>query len=339
MRKLLILLLLLSSLGLFAQKRSAKKVPVTLPKDQNYTFLSRYYKINNTNEEVYLMAIAKNHNSGYALIIEHKLINFSYHLLDTAGINMNLTVYIPKKTANSSWMQEDVIFLKKSKIQPERAENKILVAFDLPDSIVFDIKGKHLGDPEFVNITKTKDGIPLRITSSVGGTIQSEGNKIFIENAAKLVSAKGSFDSALPYKQNPIPFYSLMLKTQDEIEHRLGKPVEIGKVVDGPVENVGKPRLIYQTPEGKYIINFSNNTSYEITIYPTKKFQFIEKDFFINKYPIELTNCNCGAYTSDTGGGNQSYFEIINSYQNRTQHRIKFNADGRYLQYVKVSLN
>lgn len=196
-----------------------------------------------------------------------------------------------------------------------------------------------MDSPKIKFVTYTSTGAESVFETSISRTLFSEGKNLFVDYASKLISDKGSFDLIEPYKENPIPFYSLLYQKRSVIESRLGKPILEDTVVGGLIQNVGKPRVSYITKDGKYIIDYDNDsTLFEMSFYPVKHFQFIDEQFFILGYPLEMEKVKEEECTLKLSSYSDRLFDETYYYKNGLKCDVIFYSKARYWDYVSMTV-
>ena len=324
MKKISFLILLLVSVFLIKGQ--------TLITSSNYTTLTKFQTVNSSKDEKYNLSLAKLNTTGkHILLVEHIIVDYSKNLMDTAGISIQLDIYKEIKRGTNTWAEMDKVFLFPTANQPATNSTGRVFSFDLPDTLLYDIKNQRIW--EFTLINKDTKSKYTTVKSQIG--LSDIGKNFFITNssAIRLKNTKGSFDDISTYKTKLIPLYSLFRKDSSYISKNLGESSEAN--VAGDIL-----KKIYITQEGKYIITFQDNLASEIEMFPIKKYKYIGKLFIIDKIPFEITNCNCGEYsTRGTGSSGNSITDgIINTFKDKTQHRILFSNKGRFLEKVSVEI-
>jgi len=306
----------------------------TIITSKNFTALTKFVTTNNSKDEKYSFCIAKdNSRNKYVFIIEHQLSDFSKDLMDTVGFSIQLEIYQIIKRGAKSWSEIDKIFLFPTIEQPLTNSKGRTFGFEISDTLLYDIKKQRIWQLTLIN-ADTKSKYHSVSKEQIG--LSDIGKNFFINNCTliNLGNVKGSFDDISKYKTKLIPLYSLFRKDTVFISKVLGKFIETKMVQNNKFINT------YITVEGKYIITFQDNLVSEIEMYPKKKIKYIGQLFLIDKIPFELTNCNCGEYsTKETGSsGENSTTGIINTFVDKTQHKIEFCQKGRFLEKVTVEI-
>jgi len=305
----------------------------TIITSSNYTALTKFQTVNSSKDEKYNLSLAKLSTTGkHILLLEHVIVDYSKNLMDTAGISIQLDVYKEIKRGTNTWAEMDKVFLFPTANQPATNSTGRVFSFDLPDTLLYDIKNQKIW--EFTLINKdTKSKYNTTVKSQIG--LSDIGKNFFITNNStiNLKNTKGSFDDISTYKTKLIPLYSLFRKDSTYLSKNLGTSNETSSA-----GNLLKK--IYITNEGKYVITFQDNLASEIEMFPTKKYKYIGQLFIIDKMPFEITNCNCGEYSTKAtrSSGNNTTDGIINTFKDKTQHRILFSNKGRFLEKVTVEV-
>lgn len=302
----------------------------TVITDKNITALTKFQTVNNSKDEKYSLCLAKdNTRKKYLLLIEHQIYDYSKDLMDTIGFSIRLDVHKDIKRGPYSWLEQERLLLFPAQEQPKTNTKGRVFAFEISDTLLYDVKKQRLG--ELILIHTYKNQYNTVTKKDVG--LSDIGKNFFINNCSliNLGSVKGSFDDISIYKTKLIPLYSLFKKDTVYINKILGVSIQTNIIKDGLKENT------YITDEGKYIITFQHDLVNNINMYPKKKFKYIGKLFIMDKIPFEITNCNCGEYSTK-----ESYHEtedgIVNTFIDKTQHRIMFYKKGRYLEKVVVEI-
>lgn len=322
----------LSSLFLLLASSFVIQAQTTIT-SKNFSTVAKFQNVTSNKEEKYNLALAKNSSTGtYALLVEHTISDFSKNLMDTAGLSIKLEVYKEIKRGAKTWAETDMVSLLPTATQPTTNSKGRVYAFNLPDILLNDIKNQKIWQFTLVN-ENPKSEYHAVSEKQIGFTDQ--GKNFFLTNSALLVpkSKQGSFADMTAYKTKLIPLYSLFRKDISTVDKVLGKPIETNTQ-----NNFFKNT--YVTAEGKYVIRFKENLTDEIELFPTKKFKYIGPLFLIDKFPFELTNCNCGEYTSKETSGSGKYISdgLINTFRDKTQHKIEFSKKDRYLEKVIVRI-
>jgi len=306
----------------------------TIITSKNFTALTKFVTANNSKDEKYSFCIAKdNSRNKYIFIIEHQISDFSKDLMDTAGFSIQLETYQSIKRGAKSWAEIDKIFLFPAVEQPLTNSKGRTFGFEISDTLLYDIKKQKIWQLTLINTdTKSK----YHSISKVQVGLSEIGKNFFINNCSiiNLGNNKGSFDDISKYKTKLIPLYSLFRKDTVYITKILGKIIETKIIQNNKFTNT------YLTNEGKYIITFQDNLVNEIEMYPNKKIKYVGALFIIDKIPFELTNCNCGEYSTKetSSSGENSTIGLINTFVDKTQHKIEFCQKGRFLEKVTVEI-
>ncbi|HAS40625.1 MAG TPA: hypothetical protein DCS93_09100 [Microscillaceae bacterium] len=257
---------------------------------------------------------------GYVFFVYHKLVDFSKSLIDTSRLTLEIQSYRLRSYGKKSWMDQDKFELSKTKIQPKTTDkHAVLVSFFLPNALASDVKGKLLSGLKFIN-RFGRNGVMARGTQPT-----RTAKSFFVTYANRIGFHKGSFENTAKYKSKPIVLYSLLEKTKSVVETKLGKHATLKTL------GRGTTKASYQTAQAKYEIEYEGEKAIRIVCYPIPRFKFVDYLFIEYKYPIEITGCNCGAFTSKKYSDTVVYY-----FRDKASHTIRFEEKGRFLEKIIV---
>jgi hypothetical protein len=302
-------------------------------RDPDYLLLSPFVFISSDKANVFQIALAqtKSDKDNYILLLENHVNDFGISLIDTTHLlDITMRAYLLKAKNGSTWMEEQLFTFPVFKKSINSNSQGIVIAFKLANKDAADVKGQKIGELILHSVdnsgkyrAETKSQVPVTDLSK----------NFFITYSSKINSKKGSFDDISKFKSNKIIFYSLYAKDIDKIEERLGGPFKTERTKFGVIN-------YYTTEYGKYMIEFKENKSVKIEFIPMLKIKYLGRLFVSDSYPIEITGCNCGEYSSKATSGifNEKRNDgVIYTFRDKLPHRINFYNDGiKYLEKVIV---
>jgi len=322
----LFLILTILLLGQFIKGRSQQLAI----RDPNYVLLTPFAFMSPDKANVFQIALAqtKSDKDNYILLLENHVNDFSIDLVDTAHIvDITMRAYFLKSKNGSTWMEEQLFTLPVFKKSINSNSKGIVIAFKIANTDAVDLKGQKIG--EFVLHSIDNSG-KYRTETKSQVLIKDPTKNFFVTYSSKIISKKGSFDDISKFKSNKIVFYSLFTKDIDKINERLGSPFKTEQTKLGTIN-------YYVTEYGQYMIEFKENKSVKIEFTPKLKIKYLGRLFVSDSYPIEITGCNCGEYSSKETSGtfnDKRNDGVIYTFR-KSSHRINFYNDGiKYLEKV-----
>lgn len=302
-------------------------------KDPSYTLLTPFVALSGDRANVFQIALGqiKTDKNNYVLLLENHINDFSLDVIDTTHlVDILMKVYTVRSRNGSTWMEEIRLTLPVFDRSVASNSKGILIGFSLTGTDAFDLKGQTIGD--FV-VHEIDNSGKYRSETKSQVSIKDPGKKFFITYASKITTNKGSFDDISRFKTNKIAFYSLFSKSLSSISQKLGTPTK-------SEQRNATTFNSYETPLGYYNFEFKDDRSTRIEFVPKIRIKFIGKLFIIDSYPLEITGCNCGEFTSkETSGssGDKQEYGVIYTFRDKSAHRISFKSDGvKYLEKVVV---
>lgn len=300
-------------------------------KDPTYTLLTPFVPMSGDKANVFQIALGqvKTDKNNYVLLLENHINDFSLDIIDTTHlVDILMKAYTVKSRNGSTWMEEIRLTLPVFKKSVPSNSKGILIALSLTGTDAYDLKGQMIGD--FV-IHEIDNSGKYRSETKSQVSIKDPAKKFFITYSSKITTSKGSFDDISKFKTNKIVFYSLFSKNMNLVNEKLGTPIKSEQENATTINS-------YETPLGHYNIEFKDNRSTRIEFVPKIKIKYIGKLFILESYPLEITGCNCGEFSSkETSGsfGDKQEYGIIYTFKDKSAHRISFKSDGvKYLEKV-----
>jgi hypothetical protein len=300
-------------------------------RDPNYELLTPFVFMSSDKANVFRIALAqtKSDKDNYIVLLENHVNDFGINVVDTTNLlDIKMRAYFIKSKNKSTWMEEQLFTLPVFKKSINSNSKGIVIAFKLANTDAVDLKGQKIG--EFVLHSIDNSGKYRAETKSQVPVID-QTKDFFVTYSSKIISKKGSFDDISNFKSNKIIFYSLFSKDIDKINERLGVPLKTEQTKLGIIN-------YYSTKYGKYLIEFKENMSIKIEFTPELKIKYLGRLFVSDNYPIEITGCNCGEYSSKATSGifnDKRSDGVIYTFRDKLSHRINFYNDGvKYLEKV-----
>lgn len=284
----------------------------------NYKLITGFEQINNGQLNQYYVALSKIQNE-YFLMLKNTIKDFSYKLIDTNGLKMTLRTVKIKKKSEASWTEIDNILLDK-RMNPVCLKNEIIIPFVLPDSLAFDLKNQKIS--EII--------LEHRNSSNVIPASKNFSN-FFVVNNSKINATSGSFAAIDKYNRKAIPFHSLLLKSEKEIQSKIGLNDTFEVVKSGVSTNIGDTIKGYKTESGNYNIFYKAGHSYEIHFQPSERFKY-SISYLFDDFPFEIENCNCGEYLTKTDSG-----DLIHVFSDKPPHRFSIIPNGRFVGLITLT--
>lgn len=209
------------------------------------------------------------------LLYGKRAFDYRASLDDSATSYVDLDIQMSRKNASSSWLDNDFIRLRRSKVQPTATINGFILAFDIPDSIITDMRGW-----ELKRFSNTIPGNESRYTTTSSRGVPEKVSKMFAAYLLKIPAGKSWFEPVAPFAKNKIPLTSLFHQSPEYIKGVLGAPV-----LD--TNRNGTVWVRHITKHGTYELEYKDNMVVRIRLVPAYRFYPIHYSEEKQKSPFE----------------------------------------------------
>lgn len=306
----------------------ALQAQVTSISGNGYTQTTPFLISDKSEKEIFSLALGyrmEGSKRTNVLLYEHVALKYSVDMYDSAATSLDLRLREDKTEGKEKWSNREHFAILRSQVQPKYKSKGHVVAFDLADSLVADIRGKDISRL-YVCVEEENSRISKEISSLP--TV----SKIFVVNAAKIPGGKSAYDPATPFLKNRIPFQSLLSKPRGAIEAQLG----------APIKDTARNRTVFQryaSPHGVYEINYKNGLADEVRIYPVYKFHLDDTNLRTHALAFEIQPLNGPDYTGEytEASGTDEYDKgITYTYKDRKKVRLMVQMENRFIKVAKI---